>query len=215
MSRPKSIATVVVVLLLTFEVSSTPSDTLVIAASALSGSISEIEPTKVVLPTAKPPATTIFTGRGAAVSGSAGASEGLETIEHPFQQLEVGTLARVVRTVEVKKSVGHQIAGQHPGAPEGKLEVGRDLGDGDRLGTEANDLAFFERHLRRSFPARARYQQYCLDREIGGRTRATTGHRVRPNPESVLFAFRTRAHRGSAPCSSARNSGVSTVPARS
>src|SRR5688500_11384515 len=112
--RPKSIATVVVVLLATFEVSSTPSETLVMAASVLSGSISEMEPTKVVLPTAKPPATTIFTGRGAEVPGSAGASEGLETIEHPFQQLEVGTLARVVRTVEVEQSVGDEIAGQHP-----------------------------------------------------------------------------------------------------
>ena len=74
--------------------SSTPSLTLVIAASVVSGSISEIEPTKVVLPTAKPPATTILTGSGAGRRTSTGrTSEGLETIEHPFQEPEAGAVA--------------------------------------------------------------------------------------------------------------------------
>ncbi|GIJ07464.1 hypothetical protein Van01_06780 [Micromonospora andamanensis] len=36
----------------------------VISASVVSGAISEIEPTVVVLPTPKPPATRIFTGIG-------------------------------------------------------------------------------------------------------------------------------------------------------
>src|SRR3954471_19592626 len=102
--RPKSMATVVVVLVATLLVSSTPSLTLVMAASVVSGSISLIEPTKVVLPTAKPPATTILTGSGAAVGPYESASEGLETIEHPFQETEAGTVPSSLRTVEVDEA---------------------------------------------------------------------------------------------------------------
>jgi hypothetical protein len=58
--RPKSIATVVVVLSGTAEVSSTPMLGAVMTSSVRSGAISETAPTKVVLPTPKPPATTIF-----------------------------------------------------------------------------------------------------------------------------------------------------------
>jgi len=58
--RPKSIATVVVVLPGTCRVSSTPTPAEVMIASVVSGVISETEPTKVVLPTPKPPAITIF-----------------------------------------------------------------------------------------------------------------------------------------------------------
>ncbi len=76
--RPKSIATVVVVLLVAEPASSTSIDTLVMAASVWSGWISEIDVTNVVLPTAKPPATTIFTGSGTlpdVAPPGAGASE--------------------------------------------------------------------------------------------------------------------------------------------
>ena len=54
-------ATVVVTLPGTTVRSSTPSEAAVITASVVSGAISETAPTKVVLPTPKPPATTIFT----------------------------------------------------------------------------------------------------------------------------------------------------------
>jgi len=45
--------------------SSRPALTAVTAASVVSGVISEIAPTNVVLPTPNPPATTILTGRSA------------------------------------------------------------------------------------------------------------------------------------------------------
>src|SRR5690606_36923777 len=80
--RPKSIATVVVDFVGTDARSSTPSDSLVTSASVRSGMISETEPTRVVLPTPKPPAMTIFvevTGRVA--------SESAESTEGPFDQL--------------------------------------------------------------------------------------------------------------------------------
>ena len=60
-TRPKSMATVVVVLSGTCDRSSTLAAGRVIAASVVSGVISETAPTKVVLPTPKPPATTILT----------------------------------------------------------------------------------------------------------------------------------------------------------
>src|ERR1700744_6124280 len=58
--RPKSMATVVVVLSPVWVRSSMPADALVMTASVRSGLISETAPTNVVLPTPNPPATTIF-----------------------------------------------------------------------------------------------------------------------------------------------------------
>src|SRR3954470_7489115 len=99
--QPKSIATVVVVLRGVRDRSSTPAATSVMAASVVSGSISEIAPTVVVLPTPKPPATTIFTGSGGRTAvcaaapratGSVGVTEyspgvgdGAEAIDDPSQ----------------------------------------------------------------------------------------------------------------------------------
>lgn len=65
-TQPKSIATVVVVLALPSPGSSTPMPALVISASVVSGAISEIAPTVVVLPTPKPPAMRSLTGMGGA-----------------------------------------------------------------------------------------------------------------------------------------------------
>ena len=67
--RPKSIATVVVTFLFTSDASSTPSDSVVIAASVVSGGI-ETTDTKVVLPTPKPPATTSLTDVTFRLAGS-------------------------------------------------------------------------------------------------------------------------------------------------
>src|SRR3546814_10133303 len=61
--RPKSMATVVVVLASEPRRWSTRAPTLVIAASVRSGGISDRAPTKVVLPAPKPPANTNFTAR--------------------------------------------------------------------------------------------------------------------------------------------------------
>src|SRR5688500_4695203 len=62
--RPKSSATVVVTLSGTWPVRSISAATSVMAASVVSTGISEMLATVVVLPTPKPPATTIFTGTG-------------------------------------------------------------------------------------------------------------------------------------------------------
>src|SRR5918995_6960806 len=62
--RPKSSATVVVVLPITPDRSSIPTDRSVIAASVCSTAISEAAPTNVVLPAPNPPAITTLTGTG-------------------------------------------------------------------------------------------------------------------------------------------------------
>src|ERR671933_1642301 len=86
--RPTSMATVVVVLPWIWLVSSTPRLAVVMAASVVSGMISETAPTKVVLPTPKPPAMTILTGVGAGPAGGVvrGGLEGAEAIQDSFQE---------------------------------------------------------------------------------------------------------------------------------
>src|ERR1700734_2360516 len=70
--RPKSIATVVVDLSGTCDRSSTSVLATVMTASVVSGVISDTEPTKVVLPTPNPPATTILTDVMAGGAGRGG-----------------------------------------------------------------------------------------------------------------------------------------------
>src|SRR6185437_6707556 len=84
-TQPKSMATVVVVLSVVLPGTSIPAAASVISASVVSGMISEIAPTAVVLPTPKPPATTIFTGigglgRGAVAVDASG--ERTKSIDH-------------------------------------------------------------------------------------------------------------------------------------
>src|SRR5580693_9924241 len=104
--RPKSIATVVVFLSGTCERSSTSVLATVITASVVSGVISETEPTKVVLPTPKPPATTIFTDVMAGASDLGWATLDLtESTKHPFEQMEVRTALRVIALMDADESV--------------------------------------------------------------------------------------------------------------
>src|SRR6266487_5683003 len=101
--RPKSIATVVVVLPSNRLVSSRLAEAVVSAASVVNGMISDTDPTKVVFPTPKPPAMTIFTGVGArsawpavlpaelpGLSPGPGGLDRAESIQHPLKKSEVG-----------------------------------------------------------------------------------------------------------------------------
>ncbi len=73
--RPKSMATVVVVLDSTPSRLSVAALTEVSSSSVLSGSISLTAPTRVVLPTPKPPATRILTAVGKESAGKGSAAE--------------------------------------------------------------------------------------------------------------------------------------------
>src|SRR6266540_1817346 len=111
--RPKSMATVVVVLPGTAVMSSTPTETSVIASSVVSGVISDTDPTKVVLPTPNPPATRILRGM---ISGSAaGRRRYRSACAEPIQQPPQDRLARtaVLRCVQWQVLTGG--AGPPPG----------------------------------------------------------------------------------------------------
>ncbi|KUJ64600.1 hypothetical protein ACZ90_58770 [Streptomyces albus subsp. albus] len=82
----------VLVLSCTWLRSSIPAEAEVITASVRSGLISDTAPTNVVLPTPKPPATTIF---AEVVERAGAASELAKSTEHPFQQCHVRRSARV------------------------------------------------------------------------------------------------------------------------
>src|SRR6188768_1553625 len=88
-TRPKSMATVVVVFWLSVPALSMPAARLVIGASVLSGEISDRAPTVVVLPTPKPPEIKILTGIGGrlvAVPVVLMVSEGSDTVDQPFDE---------------------------------------------------------------------------------------------------------------------------------
>ena len=90
--RPKSKATVVVDLPRTSLRSSTAAPACVIVSSVLSGRISLTERTMVVLPTPKPPTTTIFRPLSAVLPTGARRrrSEVTESNEHLLQDVGIG-----------------------------------------------------------------------------------------------------------------------------
>src|SRR3954466_15952786 len=119
-TQPKSIAIVVVVFPDAGPGSSTPTDSMVISASVVSGEISEIAPTVVVFPTPNPPATMILTGTGGALGrGSFGtravptmrSGYGSKSTNHSHDGLGVGEVAG--------QHVDIQDAGGPPGAHRG------------------------------------------------------------------------------------------------
>src|SRR4051794_31568236 len=134
--RPKSIATVVVVLSGACVRSSIPAEAEVITASVRSGLISDTAPTNVVLPTPKPPATTIF----AEVVERAGPLELAKSTEHPFEQCHVWLSARgIVATglVNGDETGLRQVGDEDSGDAEGDGEKRGDLRD--RLDLPAED----------------------------------------------------------------------------
>src|ERR687890_443882 len=130
--RPKSIATVVVVLFGSCDRSSTPALAAVITASVVNGVISLTAPTRVVLPTPNPPAITIFTAWGAPFLPGP-ASDLTEAIQHPFQKREVGTIARLLRAVNEHEALLGHVADEDAGDAERHVEPGRDLGHGEHV----------------------------------------------------------------------------------
>src|SRR5690349_22547286 len=123
-------ATVVCVLVDTLEVSSTPTLAEVMAASVVSGSISEIEPTNVVLPTPNPPEITILTGcSDSSLDGLLRPSEVSNAMEHPFEKRLVRAFGRAL--VDVHQALLAHVGDEDAGHAERDPEVGRHLGHRD------------------------------------------------------------------------------------
>src|SRR4051794_12854377 len=120
--RPKSIATVVVVLCGVAVRSSTPTLAWVMTASVRSGMISDTAPTNVVLPAPNPPDTTIFVDRVGRLS------EPLKATEHPPQECGIAFGAcRRRRVHHLDQPQLHHVRDDHSGDPERRLEPHRDL----------------------------------------------------------------------------------------
>src|SRR5215203_1350851 len=139
--RPKSMATVVVVLPWIWLVSSMPVDAEVIAASVRSGSISEIAPTNVVFPTPNPPAMTNLTDvmRVAVVSAvdctarnlsGCGVGRQLDRPD-PFDHLGEHRELDLHRigVVHVEQPCGYEVVGKDHDDADDEVEVGGDLGN--------------------------------------------------------------------------------------
>src|SRR5262245_44785096 len=140
--RPKSIATVVVVLSGTALVSSIPRDSTVICCSVVSGVISETDPTKVVLPTPNPPATRIFSGMiSRSATGGCATSACAKSIQQPPENCLAGSAVRGRRSRQVHDQVSgvHQVPHQDPGYTDRDLELRRDLGQRQRSGAHHHD----------------------------------------------------------------------------
>src|SRR6185503_3922211 len=138
--QPKSIATVVVRLPGTLLASSMPAAAEVMSASVVSGLISEMLPTVVVLPTPKPPAITSLTGSGGRRRAGLPptSADCAETTDHPQERVDVG--GRVgVRQVDRQVTVGGQVADQHPDHAEVQRQLRGDLRDGQRVAAERDD----------------------------------------------------------------------------
>ncbi|AYN32178.1 hypothetical protein DUI70_1675 [Streptomyces albus] len=129
--RPKSMATVVVVLSPVWVRSSMPALADVITASVRSGLISETAPTNVVLPTPKPPATTIFALVVERPWRPAPPLELAKSTEHPFEQCHVRLATGVLvaaRLVDGDESRLRQVGDEDAGHAEGNGQECGDLG---------------------------------------------------------------------------------------
>src|SRR3954469_4775530 len=163
--RPKSMATVVVSLPGTLEASSTPTPAEVISASVVSGVISEMAPTNVVLPTPKPPAMTIF-----ADVTLWPPLERAKSNENPLQHVDplVGVIG-VDRLMQFEQAVGDHVGHQHPGDAERKSHVRGDFGQGlGRLAAQLSDAVAVAARVRRFADPALRRQHDRLDGDLAG-----------------------------------------------
>src|SRR5660397_178731 len=197
--RPKSMATVVVVLRsVTPPASSTPIDFSVIAASVLSGSMSEIEPMKVVLPTAKPPSITILTTVGACAASldATAALEGCDAIKDTLQKTQGQSAIGVVRCrifgcpsgVNSQVFFFSKIRDQHPDHTQRKSGMSRELSNGLVLArSELQDLLLFRGETPKILYVGGRFNQRFHWQVRVGSTDAPPGHGIRPDRVGLVF----------------------------
>src|ERR1700744_3910964 len=181
--RPKSIATVVVFLSGTWDRSSTSVEATVMTASVVRCVTPDTEPTKLFLPTPKPPATTILTEVIAEASPPPCGRATLdltESTKHPFEQVKVGSAFGVVTLVNADQAVCAHVRDQNPRHAEWHPEHRRDLGDRAPVKAELQDrLALGCEHRQVARPVDGRAHQ-GLERELVPRLRPAAGHGVGP-----------------------------------
>src|SRR5215472_7087018 len=212
--RPKSIATVVVDLSGTCDRSSTSVLATVMTASVVSGVISETEPTKVVLPTPNPPATTIFTDVMAGASDLGWATLDLtESTEHPFEQMEVRTALRVIALVNADQSVRAHVRDENPGHTERQPQHRRHLRHRPPVPAELQDRLAFRCQHGQITRLKDGGGHERLDGELVPGLRAPAGNRIRPNePDGTVLFGRETGPRRSRPLIPQADLGSCTLP---
>src|SRR5437868_599920 len=180
--RPKSIATVVVVLPSMPSMSSTPMPRSESTSSVFSGLISLIAPTMVVFPTPNPPATRIFSATGS--------SEGPESIDHFLENALTRARSHRGGGGDRDEAVVAQVAEEYPDDADRQVELDGHVGHRDGgAGREEDGLLLGTEAAGRE-PCRA----YGRD-QVEGRARgpgATSGERVRPDEWSGLLVHPPR-----------------------
>src|SRR6202042_3081421 len=129
--RPKSRATVVVVLRPTPLRSSRPMLAVVRASSVCSGRTSLIAPTSVVLPAPNPPATRILCAvkAGTAAAPPPWVSERAEAIQYLLEQVAGLLVSRSLPYHRDRPQLG-QVGDQHAHHPQRQCGVGGEVGEG-------------------------------------------------------------------------------------
>src|SRR3954452_15650935 len=205
--RPKSIATVVVVLPGTCRLSSTPTPAEVMMASVVSGVISETDPTRVVLPTPKPPAMTIFADVTRPEAGRCDMSEPAKSTQHPFQQFRayrVGLVFQRGGLVHRDKAICCHVGDDYTCHTERQLHACGDFGE--RLHTAAvahsRDVLMLASTLPCADHSRSTTHG-CLDqlfqRYLKLRPGPTAGHGVRPDQRAGRLIALGHRHRSPLP----------------
>src|SRR5690625_2998458 len=137
--RPKSIATVVVVLSGVTEVSSCGTLASVMIASVVTGGTSDTERTNVVLPAPTPPAMTILLDIFFRLDRLS-LEKSFETTKSPLQNLVFGRTAAGDGWVDVDQVLFGQVADQNLCHTEGDVQLGRHFGERPRFPAQFVDV---------------------------------------------------------------------------
>lgn len=141
-----------------------PSLAAVMTASVVSGEISDTAPTKVVLPTPKPPATTIFTE---VVGPAAGVGlEAAKSNENPFQKREVRLPLGVPRLLDADESALGHVPHEDTSDSERHLEQCRDFGHRSQFRAQIADHLVLGDQAVRGAPAAWRRGDQRFDGEL-------------------------------------------------
>src|SRR5215470_13888041 len=186
-TRPKSIATVVVVLSGVWLRSSKPSLAVVMTASVVSGVISETEPTNVVLPAPKPPATTILTDVTASVSAPGTALELAKSTKHPFQKVEIRAAGSVVRLMNPDQSLHRHVTDQDTGDSKRYPQHRGDLSNRSPVAAVAEYGLAFRAQNRKIACLIVRCRHHGLDLQLIARFRPPASDGVRANQGTHLL----------------------------
>src|ERR1700722_7266979 len=199
--RPKSRATVVVVLRPTPVRSSRPMLAVVRASSVCSGRTSLIAPTRVVLPAPNPPAMRILCAvkAGTVAAVPPGLSERAESMKYLLEHVVAGFLVSRSFPYDRDRPELGQIADQHAHHPERQRGVGGEVREGDlppaqvqqpvMLGSQPRGVVGRER------PPGGDEQGEERERIAFGGLGPAAGHRVRPH-HRARFPLRPAVVRG-------------------